>query len=182
MSDLFITNFKKGTARDEELYNNLKAENITSKLWRPKEIVSRIAGATTRQITDLAELEIIPTAHDTTGAGTARLYDGRGLYSIMIALSLRGSLKPDSLKKVVEKILEFEKTKSFKPELVVISPFGGNGNEKDSGAQLTFFFQKNDSELFDVLNFSTGGADPKCYLNTVIHLHDIKKFLKRSFS
>jgi len=114
--------------------------------------------------------------------GTARLYDGRGLYTLMVALALRGTMRPISLKMIIEKILEFEKTKTVKPDFVVILPFGSNLDEPDDGAQLKFFFQKNDEAVFDVLDLAVGGPDPKCYLGTIIKLHDIKIFLKRAFS
>jgi len=180
---LFVTTFETGKPKEHpELFNNFKASSITDRLWRPKEIVARIAGATTRQITDLAELGIITPAHDTTGGGTARLYDGRGLYTLMVALALRGTMRPISLKMIIEKILEFEKTKTVKPDFVVILPFGSNLDEPDDGAQLKFFFQKNDEAVFDVLDLAVGGPDPKCYLGTIIKLHDIKIFLKRAFS
>jgi len=175
---------EKRKSKDIKDYNNVKIESTTDKLWRPKEIQERIEGITTRQLTDLAEREIIKAAHETTGAGTSRLYDHTGLYSIMIAMALRGSVKRSSLNKMINTIIQTEKSNDhFKPEVLIINLFNGeNAKVEDGGLQMTFFYQKNDGEIWNKLGLLVGGANPKSYVTHVVFLHDIKRTLKRLFS
>ncbi len=186
-----ISTIQHGNRNYNSGYNKFEIGEITDRLWRPKEISERIDDVTPRQITDLAENKIIEAAMDTIGAGTTRLYDGAGIYSIMIATALRKVLNPTVLKTTIKCIFEcegstdFKGTKNFKPELVVIHPFyeGTRANFNITiDAHLTFFYQKNDPDLWDTIMFHAAEPVSKSYLSNVVLLHQMKKFLKRNFN
>ena len=56
------------------------------------EIVKKLHGVTTRQILDLAEKGFIIPVRETTGAGSARLYDFQNIFEICICLAIRGRI------------------------------------------------------------------------------------------
>jgi len=173
---------EKGHSKNLDDYNQLKVEQITDNFWRPKEIAEKIDDATTRQLADLAERGIITPAVETSGAGTSRLYNHTGIYSIMIAVGLRKVLSPALLKDTIDTILKYEKdSKPFKPELVVIHPFFDKNAQSENDVHLTFFYQKNDPALWDTIRFFSAEPNAKSYLANIILLRDIKEFLRRTF-
>jgi len=67
------------------------------RLFSGGEIVKKGKKGSTRQILDLAEKGIIHPARETTGSGSARLYDTQNFFDILVCLSIRGMLPPDGL-------------------------------------------------------------------------------------
>jgi hypothetical protein len=72
-------------------------------IWSPKEISTKILrGVTTRQITDLAEKEIIQPVKDSPGRGVPRFYDLQGVLDIAVACALRSLLPPYLVKEIMK--------------------------------------------------------------------------------
>jgi hypothetical protein len=88
----------------------IKFSEITQHFWRPKDIEARLALVSTRQIADLAERGIISPVIDADGRGTTRIYDGAGLYSIVLGQVTRMFLNHNDLKTFIQIILDKEKT------------------------------------------------------------------------
>lgn len=66
-------------------------------LYSSGEIVKKLHGVTTRQILDLAEKGLVKPARETTGAGSARLYDFQNIFEICLCLAIRGRIPAGSV-------------------------------------------------------------------------------------
>lgn len=160
--------------------NNLvsvRMQDITDRLWRPKEIETRLRGISTRQITDLAERKIITPALDTTGAGSARLYDACGLYSILLSLAVRGILTPSEVSTFVTVALSME-NEPLLPAFCAI-----NIHENLGMRYLSFnpYSPEQSADLWHFLNAISVGECPKDYLTSIINLRGIKRRLQIAF-
>jgi hypothetical protein len=84
------------------------------RLFSAGEIVKKLKKGTTRQILDLAEKGIIIPARETTGSGSARLYDSKNIFDICVCLALRGKLPPHgSSQEILKRVLRFLSTESM---------------------------------------------------------------------
>ena len=77
--------------------------NKSGKLFFPNEIINLFPCVTARQITDFAEKGIVIPTVNTIGRGTPRLYDLYGVFDIVTASSLRGTLKPGMLRMFISR-------------------------------------------------------------------------------
>ena len=83
-------------------------------LYSAGEIVKKLHGVNTRQILDLAEKGIILPARETTGAGSARLYDFHNIFEICVALAVRGRIPagPATTQELTGNILKHIRTET----------------------------------------------------------------------
>lgn len=76
-------------------------------MFKPKEI-SKKTGITTRQIADITEKGVAQPALDTMGRGSSRHYDKKGVFSLILAASVRGILSSNEQKTFVAEVLRKE--------------------------------------------------------------------------
>lgn len=158
--------------------NDIPSRFLKQRVWRPKEIQSRIPKITTRQIADLAEKGIVTPTEETSGAGTPRTYDLEAVYGIAIALSIRKIAPPEMIKSVVKRLIGLEAIDKgpHRPFFAKIS----FSQTRDSYS-MSVHYQKNDPNIWDQCFSLIRDRSPQSYVDVVINIHDMKFNLLRDF-
>ncbi len=150
-------------------------------LYTPGEICKKIDGLTVRVIADLAEKKFILPVKDTSGPGTARLYDKDGVFRIMLYAALRGGLPRDVQVDIIKQLMEMlpgnakavvfnyglDKKGEFIYQIVSPNPEG---------------FWITDTWVDDDENLKVTVPDhPKGYIHTVINISGMREFIDKNF-
>ena len=98
----------------------------TKLLYTPGEICAKITGINPRIIADMAEKGLITPVKDTSGAGSARLYDKQGVFRIAVFCALRGVFSLKLQAQFVDDVLNIieddaSKTKNCMAEIDIMN-------------------------------------------------------------
>lgn len=154
----------------------IRITEITNNFWRPKEIALRLPEINVRQISDLAEKKVITPAIEADGAGTSRMYDAIGLYSLIVALTARNYFKHSEVKQLIKILLKEESNPEQIPLMCLI-------NWKKAGHFIVdTFFERDGGWDHHLLTRPWGVESIKDYSRHLINLHGIKYDLRSAFN
>jgi hypothetical protein len=122
------------------------------------------------QVTDLDNKGVIRAYQETSGQGTARLFDEKGVFDAAVAISLRGILSPNFVARTIKKIHDY--LKEDKPwDLMVID----YSERKGQADWRVYSFEAIDASAFRP---QVGASDPREYRTVVLNITDLKNFIK----
>lgn len=153
------------------------------RLYSAGEIVKKLHGVNTRQILDLAEKGLIVPARETTGAGSARLYDFQNIFEICVCLAVRGRIPagPATTQELTGNILKHIRNETQRDQNNHLGP-----TDKIIAMAEAPFLEKVHMPPFDILLIAYDNKEnyefhPIFYKDTFQYLQRIKKYKPQNY-
>jgi hypothetical protein len=146
-------------------------------IYTPAEIAKKFSDLKPTTITDLAVKGIIKPYKEPANQGSPRLYDRQNIRDICIALSLRGIVHGEALKRVIDEIktvnmddidiLSVSHVADMKDDIMVVA------YPKDRGESLSGFVPSGED--------CQGKRSTKSFMSVMIDLQAIDEFIQENF-
>lgn len=144
-------------------------------LYTPGEISAKVDGVTVRIIADLAEKKFITPVKETSGPGTARLYDKTGILRIMLFTALRGVVERELQLEIIEETMKFPDVDK------IIYNHHLDYLIDDSWSSTTCVNIRAGESCDTHLTTRIDQSNPKSYTNTVIDVAGMRRFIDKNF-
>lgn len=158
---------------------------VVEDLWSAGQIVKRLKGVTTRQILDLAEKGIIVPARDTTGPGSARLYNFQNIFEICVCLALRGRLPghgdtADNISHILRVIREIS-SEAEKGDIPSFDLLYISYDDKNNYSLMPITFHRSMEPLQVALEKASKKYRPQNFCTYLLEISALRSFLKILF-